>query len=246
MRNLLQLVVAATMLTACQSEVVTFIAPLDGQSSVSPSAPLQIRTGGIGYPDGYPLPPDLVRVVQTESGERIAGTITTEPNGEAVDLLFWPDEEWERDQHFTWTITVPPQRAREPQIRIPDALTGEATFLTRFVVNLLEATLEDDGRVCLLLSQRVVLVPFVSVSLGGTKVHGTVRTVSLTQTVEGLSLAPGDAGGGALCIETDLVAPPGTPVEVQPIFGGPQAVPLFDGTLRDAIIARHHFEESTP
>jgi hypothetical protein len=210
-----------------------FVAPPSGTTHVPIDAPLQVRLDEIAWPDGEPIPPDLVQVVDLVDG----GFVDGELSWSGRDVLFEPELGWRAGHRYAWTVQEPVPRARQPVMRIPDGVTGEAIFDTASQVEALDAV-RDEDRLCLLFSQRFAPVA-LDLTLDGAWTPGLpveVMDVVLTE-VEAVPLP--DGALGAVC--TVDPAPDVTTVRWISPTDTPYALEVAPGTLTDALLARHRW-----
>lgn len=144
------------LLLACSPEPETaWVAPFDGQSAWPLDAPLEVALPVAVLPDGYPVEPGLIRVVDLDVGGNVAGEL--ELDGRI--LRFWPEGGWAPGHAFAFDVDTSLPAAREPLAEVPEALQGEAGFATRASLSVADVVL-DGGRLCVLLSQPYADEPF--------------------------------------------------------------------------------------
>jgi hypothetical protein len=222
-----------TLIAGCPGPGPTFIAPLDGQTGVPLNAPLQLRVERLGNPQGYPLPEELIRVVDLESGGFVPGRLVAR----GPDVLFVPIDPWRPGASYAWVVSQPAHRARQPELRVPPEVLGEAVFHTASGPALLEAVL-DDGELCLLLSEPADALPWATITVGGEPLDlGPPTVVDPLRDIPELELLDEDPGAGALC----FAAPAGV-ARRDVLRGGGEAVEIRERSLLDAVAARYRLE----
>jgi hypothetical protein len=192
-------------LVACSdSEPVgpTGIAPADGQTAWVRDAPIVVMGEVARYPEGQPVP-DLIRVIDLDRGEAVAGT--TEWFGDA--LVFAPDEPWSEDADYLWTLRDALDEARQPEFEIDPFLQGEAFFSTGFRLEVLNAGWAANGELCVLTSR-----PAEAFELEGFSVTIDAEAIPLLnpRLLEGEALGEDafidvedDLGLGAICAQPE-------------------------------------------
>lgn len=134
-------------LLACRTESPAYVAPYDGASSVNPGDPLRAVFDGGAYPEGEPVPDDVIVVVDLDDGGAVRGEARVEDGA----VVFLPDEPWREGGAYGWAVTAPAPVARRPLLDVPLDLEGEASFRVGGSAALLDAAIEG-GRLCLLFS----------------------------------------------------------------------------------------------
>lgn len=150
-------VLLCLLLLACRAEPEMgdiWISPVDGKTDVELHVPLRVHVGGLQLPPDYPVPDDFIRVVDVESGGFVPGRIL--PSHDV--LSFIPDGGWEPGKQYVWSVGVLPTLDRGPEHFFPEAVYGEATFATTQHLDVLEGIVQNDGRVCLMLSRKLLRV----------------------------------------------------------------------------------------
>lgn len=130
------------------TEVERYLSPLDGQTGWDPSAPLTAVATDLDLPSDYPLP-ELIRVVDLETDGLIPGRVERS----ASWIRFFPDEPLPAERRYAWTVDVPDTLPHGPELRFPQALMEPAIVSTESGVDALAASIEADGRVCVVMSR---------------------------------------------------------------------------------------------
>ena len=163
------------LLLACGEDPQTGrgqIAPLDGQTRVALDQDLMLLAPSLTAPEDAPLPPDLIQVIDLEAGGFVRGTIAREGSR----IRFTPWTEWRHGIEYLWTVNQPLPEARQPQIKVPPSLLGDAVFKAGNGSAVLDAGVNQDGHICLLLSRHVshkpasleITMDDVPAAIGGT------------------------------------------------------------------------------
>lgn len=218
-------------LLGCTPPEPRFVEPFDGSSAVDPSTPLRVVMEGVAYPDGEPVPDDLITVVDLDDGGEVPGVATFVDGA----VAFVPDEPWRDGGVFGWAVEPPAPRARGPLLDVPLALSGEASFRVGGPASLLDAVL-DDGALCLLFSEPL---PFVAaLEVAGEAVgplDGEARDLSLPGGVQSAPYA-------ARCVDVD--ARPGDLVRYTADDGSTSAAFVVAEPLAARWKARHRWTEA--
>ncbi|MCA9495044.1 MAG: hypothetical protein KC621_34185, partial [Myxococcales bacterium] len=137
-------------LLACGSEVEgnAFVEPFDGVTGVASSTVLRVHLPALRLPEGEPVAPESLQVVDLDEGGFVEGTRTVE----GTTVLFEPDGGWRPDTDYGWALIDAPDQARQPVLVLPEGLVGDALFSTRVGPRLLDAVL-DGTDLCLLFSE---------------------------------------------------------------------------------------------
>ena len=127
------------------------IAPLDGQTKVALDQDLILVAPGLQAPSDASLPDDLIQVIDLEAGGFVTGDLTLD--GDTIH--FTPAAPWRQGVDYLWTVQQPLPEARRTQVALPTRLLGDATFRAGNGSAVLDAGVNTEGHVCLLLSRRV-------------------------------------------------------------------------------------------
>jgi hypothetical protein len=154
----LQRAIPLLFLLACADQAANsggHIAPFDGQTQVLLDQSLQLVAPGLDMPGDAPLPTDILSVINLETGGFVQGAATR--SGNTVE--FTPSVKWQHGFTYRWSVTQPLPESRRPQVVVPPALLGDATFKAGNGSAILDAGVAEDGALCLLLSRHVVSMP---------------------------------------------------------------------------------------
>jgi len=146
----LRRVALAALLVACAPDpgpAASWVEPMDGATGWLDAAPLRVVTPTLDVPPDYELEPSL-RVVDLADGGYVAGTFAAEADGAS----FTPDEPWQPNRRYAWTLDVPSSLPHGPEWSVPEVLPGTAVFDTDPAIEVLGASTDDGGRVCVVLS----------------------------------------------------------------------------------------------
>ena len=150
------------LIAGCASEysgpTKSFIAPAHDQTSVALDAELRVQVWNLNLPSDYEILPDdyedwYLRVLDAdaEDGEKeVPGRILVTTQG----LRFRPDEDWQENRRYIWTLDPLEARPHGPQFALPDNLPGSAQFYTGDDLKFIGAVIEDT-EFCLVLSRPV-------------------------------------------------------------------------------------------
>ncbi len=145
-------VFAVLISTACGTQVTEprgFVSPYDGQTRVALDRDLVIRTGGIGFPEHSDLPQDAISVVDLADGTFVPGEVWRDGD----DLVFTPNQAWKPDANYSWNAREPRATGRSPQLEIPNKLRDLTYFSTELHTDILGASVNEQGELCLLFSR---------------------------------------------------------------------------------------------
>lgn len=200
MTRVLPLILAPSLLGACvdpeSPAAPPYIAPLDGQTAVASDVDLLVSTGGLDLPPDYPVDPDALRVIDLEAGGAVKGELWREGSL----LVFTPKQGWTEGHTYAWTLQEPPDDTRQAHLDLPASLLGDATFRAGDGATVLDAGIDLDGSVCLLLSKAVQGVPpDLVVEISGEPADGAweLRDESPDS---GIELLPQDPGVRIACL----------------------------------------------
>lgn len=129
----------------------TFISPLDGQTDVPATMPLRVHGGTVSLPPEAPVSEDVLRVVDALDGGFVKGTVRRD----GFDLVFEPLKPWAEDRTYVWEVGDVFPASRQPQFDPNGSVLGTAVFATSGHTVVLNAHLNEDGRLCAVLSRRV-------------------------------------------------------------------------------------------
>lgn len=169
MRRALPLLLACACASGADDPGRAYIAPLDGQTGVPPSLDLLVSTRGLDLPADYPVDPELIRVVDLDAGKLVAG----ETWRDGPDIRFTPARKWTEGHVYAWSVADAPPDGRQPQLTLPALITGEATFQVSDGAAVLDAGIDVNGTLCLLLSVAVQTPPEVELTLNGEPQSGS-------------------------------------------------------------------------
>lgn len=224
--------VLGVWLVACGPEPIQFVEPFDGSSGVLPQDPLVVHLDE-RYPEGEPVPDDVIEVVDLEDGGRVAGS-TAFVDGAVV---FVPDLPWTVGDRYAWAVSAPLPRPRAPLIELPPGLAGEASFRVGGERALLDASIAD-GELCLLFSDDVDDIPRLRL--------GDLELVDPRTEARDLELPGRRAPGTARCLALPdgVASEPGVAlVRAWDREGATTAAPLSDTPLAERWRARHRWVE---
>ena len=190
---------ACLIVTACSAQAPSpggAIAPLDGQTRVPVDQDLLVLAPGLVAPGDTPLPADLIEVVDLDAGGFVAGEVRRE--GDLV--RFTPNQEWRFGVEYLWVVQQPLPEARRVGLELPQHLTGEALFRAGSGSTVLDAGVDEDGSVCLLLSRHVSHKPLsLEITLDDVPAGDGEWEVIHEPDVLDVTLLPGDTGVSYVC-----------------------------------------------
>ncbi len=194
---------AFLVLAACPPPTPTgdaYIAPLNGQSAISPEMDLVVHTWSVELPPEYPLP-TLMRVVDLETGGLVAGDISKRGN----TLRFTPTGGWRPNRRFAWTVNPIEDIPHGPETLVEGNLVGTAVFDTSDTLNILGATSSSPSEICLIMSRPLLNEDGgdVRVTVNDVELDNDTTTFLLTTDAEyntGFETDPVDAGVHVFCI----------------------------------------------
>ncbi|MBN2800240.1 MAG: hypothetical protein JXX28_13960 [Deltaproteobacteria bacterium] len=205
---MLKFLVLLPLLAACGGDPAAppavWLAPLAGQTGVPTDLPLVVHTGSLRIPPDYALP-DLIRVVDLETGGFVAGR---------VDVLddtvhFVPTAGWRAARDYAWTFDPARGVPHGPELDIPDFGGNAPIFSTSSRVDLLAASLDEEGRVCVITSRPLTGDDEGVLRFTADEVEVDTLWVELIPQVEpSTELEDGDPGVSVLCatLSTELGA----------------------------------------
>jgi hypothetical protein len=235
-------------------EGARYLSPLDGQSGWAADSPLTAYAEDLDIPADYPLP-DLIRVVDLETGGVIAGDVE---RGSAW-LRFTPQRPFRAGARYAWAVDVPPPVPHGPSLTLPEALRTPAVFDISERIDVLAVTREEDRRLCLVLSRVITeadLIGAWSLNTDGQAIAATAATVvARASWASAFERPEHDPLVDVLCFaapaappvppDDDDTEPPESP-QRWPRVGetlrlswgarGPWALPVLPGPFTDAII----------
>jgi hypothetical protein len=212
-------------LLACNPPPQLFVEPFDGSSAVAITDPLTVHLD-TRYPEGEPVPDDVLTVVDLDGGGFVEGT-TTFVDG---DVVFEPTSPWSLGGRYGWAVAQPLPSTRGPLLQVPPELVGESSFRVGGAPELLDAAVEGDA-LCLLFSGPVDTLP--QLEIDGEAFAELESEPHLLR----LPGASSDAHGR--CVE--LPARLGDLVRYTDAQGETSAATVAEGTLTDAWKARHRW-----
>lgn len=234
----LRIVAFLILLSGCTELAITdndraYIAPLAGQSGLALESSLMVRTGGERLPTDLGLP-SLIAVADAE-GNPVSGSLTVDRDA----LLFTPDQPWESDATYTWSLVQPDQRGHVLQVRLPEHLLGTATFTTSQTLRPLAASFDEVTReTCIVFSRSFTFDDreLILLSVDGSRLDDAV--IRLTPEQDWLlpyPLLPGDLGVDILCTDPDVLTGPNVQLEVQRGTEPPWTLEVTDQPIGDVI-----------
>lgn len=218
-----------TLIACTPDEGWSFVSPLDGQAEWPVDEPLQLHLTEAPVPRGYPLPAELLRVVDLDG----SGFVEGHAEQSASDVLFVPRDGWTPGHRYAWSVGRPPNQAREVELALPENVLGEGVFDTSDSLELLEAG-NGDGDLCLLFS-RALRSSEVEIVVSVNEAPAVVVVAEPFEAAIDLDLELGPIGPevGASCV--DLSISEGALVRVWVDDGGPwqvQATADLSDTIR--------------
>lgn len=189
----------------------TFIAPLHGQTDVAPATALRVHVGELQLPPDYPVPTDFIRVVDLATDGFVPGALRYEGD----DVRFEPEGGWLAGHRYAWSVGELEPLDRAPEYTFPESVFGEAVFATSGDIDVLEATIDTDGRVCAILSRKLdAIEDELTITLDDEPVEiGDVSLHPEDLWVDTAVLDEGDEGVTVACFP-DLVVSPGTSLRI--------------------------------
>ena len=92
-------------------------------------------------------------MVDALDGGFVKGTVSRE----GADLIFTPKKAWEADRSYVWEVDDVFPSSRQPQFDPVASVLGTALFSTASSTAVLDAHIDEQGRMCAILSARVTL-----------------------------------------------------------------------------------------
>ncbi|MCB9688456.1 MAG: hypothetical protein H6735_25695 [Alphaproteobacteria bacterium] len=220
-------------LVACVPEVEgnAFVEPFDGATSVTVDTPLRVHLPALRLPEGQPVSPESLQVVDLDEG----GFVEGERVVEGTTVLFEPTDGWRADTDYGWALIDAPDQARQPVLVLPEGLAGEALFSTRPGPRLLDAVLDGDD-LCLVFSEEQP-ARILDLDIGGEDFFGTYWTPTFLAAI-------GDGEGAtASCFPVPARFGEGDVVRWTSALGASDSTTIVEGALLEAWRARHRWSE---